>query len=570
MRIEKKKNNDNIKFDYDEFYQQENQNSISNLETKETSKQSKKGKKILLILLIFLIIGFFLVNLNKPNDDSNNSNNINQSISLEFSDEVIELNINQIHTIKYKFLNTDTPIPITWKSSNESIVTIQNDGKIKALKEGNVTITAYYTINNVPYSKTCLIKVSKDNNTDNKQENNNTQSNQDNNNQSNQNNNNNQNNTQSSQDNNNNQSNQDNNNNQNNTHNNQDNSNTQNNQDSNIQSNLENKIYYLNTGTSDAIILQSNNEFGMIDTGDSASREYVINFMKELKIKKLNFILITHFHSDHYCGLDPILKQFEVSKLYIKEYKGIDSQTSKGTSATDQEIKEYRNSNKKLYNYYKTLATTQGTKVLEINSKNQNNAINQGTSLGEFKLSFYNRSDRLSSFIQEDGTDWCLLSKNCNENINTIVVYGEINGKKLYFSGDIENQTIYTDSTHKVVYQEKKVENEIALSVKNTKLKTKNDKIDIYKASHHGFINNNTGTAINYLKPQNVIITNKLNKYTQYKNGDYPRKDTTPTNQTYLENLVNYVGEKNVYVTGNGTVIANIDKIGNISFTQIK
>ena len=324
------------------------------------------------------------------------------------------------------------------------------------------------------------------------------------------------------------------------------------------------KIYFLNTGTSDAIILESNGQYGMIDTGDVSSREYVISFLKKKQINKLNFIIITHFHTDHYGGLTPIMNEFTVGKIYIKKYNGYDSQTDKGISATDEYIEDYRETNKRRYNTYKELANQKNIQFIEINDDNQNDSVNQGISLENIRLSFYNRADRLKSFTTGE-IDYCLKSKNCSENVNTIVIYGEVRNKKIYFSGDIENQVVYTDDTHSVVYQEKKVENEIALSVKNTKLT--NGTIDLYKASHHGFVNNNTGTAINYLQPKSAVVTNNIEKYTQYLSSDYPRADTTTGRDSYLNNLLKYVNG-NMYVTGNGDIVVSIDSDGNMQYTQ--
>ena len=328
----------------------------------------------------------------------------------------------------------------------------------------------------------------------------------------------------------------------------------------------QDKIYFLNTGTSDAIVLQSNGEYAMIDTGDVSSRDYVTSFLKKHNIEKLNFIIISHFHTDHYGGLTPIMSEFQVDKLYIKKYNGYDSGTDKGTDAADDYIVNYRETNKRRYNTYKELCNQKNTQFLEINDNNQNDAINQGVKFGNFKLSFYNRADCLKSFITNEG-DYCLKSKNCSENINSIVIYGEIKNKKIYFSGDIENQKVYTDSTHAKLYKEKNVENEIALSVKNTKLY--NGSIDLYKASHHGFINNNTGTAINYLQPKIAVVTNKVEKYNQYLSSDYPRKDTQTGKESYLKNLQRQVNS-NIFVTGNGDVVVTISNDGslNIGYDQ--
>jgi len=42
--------------------------------------------------------------------------------------------------------------------------------------------------------------------------------------------------------------------------------------------------------------------------------------MKQVGIKKLDFILGTHVHSDHIGSADEVLKRFPVDRFYLKRY----------------------------------------------------------------------------------------------------------------------------------------------------------------------------------------------------------------------------------------------------------
>ena len=103
-----------------------------------------------------------------------------------------------------------------------------------------------------------------------------------------------------------------------------------------------NRIHFINTKGatgSDAIILESNGHYALIDMGEdydfpdgsnpryparfgiSTNNGYVLEdrlfrHLNRLGIQKFDFILGTHVHSDHIGGADEILKRYPVGKLY--------------------------------------------------------------------------------------------------------------------------------------------------------------------------------------------------------------------------------------------------------------
>lgn len=106
-----------------------------------------------------------------------------------------------------------------------------------------------------------------------------------------------------------------------------------------------NKIHFINVqeGGSDAIILESNGHFAMVDTGedydfpDGSDSRYpwregietsykhvltdrVFRRLKELGVQKLDFILVTHTHSDHIGNVDELLSTYPVDRVYLKKY----------------------------------------------------------------------------------------------------------------------------------------------------------------------------------------------------------------------------------------------------------
>ena len=102
-----------------------------------------------------------------------------------------------------------------------------------------------------------------------------------------------------------------------------------------------NRIHYINTkgaSGSDAIVLESNGHFALIDMGedydfpDGSNPRYPIRVgttrqndlvledrlfrhLKHLGVKKFDFILGTHVHSDHIGGADEVLKRYPVENF---------------------------------------------------------------------------------------------------------------------------------------------------------------------------------------------------------------------------------------------------------------
>ena len=76
-------------------------------------------------------------------------------------------------------------------------------------------------------------------------------------------------------------------------------------------------------GVNDSILLESYGKHAMIDTNTSSNyKNYVKPYLKQLNIKELEFVVITHLHSDHYGGLyeylNEVTNDFKIKKVYFK------------------------------------------------------------------------------------------------------------------------------------------------------------------------------------------------------------------------------------------------------------
>lgn len=79
-------------------------------------------------------------------------------------------------------------------------------------------------------------------------------------------------------------------------------------------------IYYFDVGQADSILIQNNNTNMLIDAGNNADGELLVDYIKnELKVTKIDVLMGTHPHEDHIGGLDDIINNFEVKEIYLPE-----------------------------------------------------------------------------------------------------------------------------------------------------------------------------------------------------------------------------------------------------------
>ena len=69
-------------------------------------------------------------------------------------------------------------------------------------------------------------------------------------------------------------------------------------------------VHYLDVGQGNAILAESEGHYMLIDGGARESSSFVVRYLKEQKIEKLDYILISHFDEDHLAGAIGALYNF--------------------------------------------------------------------------------------------------------------------------------------------------------------------------------------------------------------------------------------------------------------------
>lgn len=143
-----------------------------------------------------------------------------------------------------------------------------------------------------------------------------------------------------------------------------------------------NFVRFLDVGQGDAIHIHSNQCNMLIDTGNTDKYDTLVSYFEAYNIKKLDYLVITHFHSDHYGEMIDLSSNLDVDNLYVNNYR------------------------EELYN-------------LEYEVLGEGYCFSCGSA--NFQVLIAN-------------------TKSNNENNNSIVLYGEIGGEKYLFTGDIEKE----------------------------------------------------------------------------------------------------------------------------------
>lgn len=77
------------------------------------------------------------------------------------------------------------------------------------------------------------------------------------------------------------------------------------------------KVYYLDVGQADSILVMNKNKTMLIDAGTNEMGDDVVNFLEDKGIEKIDYLVGTHPHEDHIGGLDDVIDNFDIGTIYM-------------------------------------------------------------------------------------------------------------------------------------------------------------------------------------------------------------------------------------------------------------
>lgn len=78
-------------------------------------------------------------------------------------------------------------------------------------------------------------------------------------------------------------------------------------------------VSFIDVGQGDAILVRSRDHAVLIDGGEHAQRNALTGYLRGAGIRRLDYVVATHPHSDHIGGLVTVLSQFEVGHVVMPD-----------------------------------------------------------------------------------------------------------------------------------------------------------------------------------------------------------------------------------------------------------
>ncbi|MGN0343303.1 MAG: MBL fold metallo-hydrolase [Roseburia sp.] len=254
----------------------------------------------------------------------------------------------------------------------------------------------------------------------------------------------------------------------------------------------QSRIYFYNVvGTSDyssdAILIESNGHFGLVDCGEDldypngsnpkyparngiATQAYadpqdLINFISSKGVTELDFIIFTHAHSDHMGAADEILDAFDVDTVYAREYD--DKYITDETRLWDTQ-----------YVYDCMIQAVKKYGVTLVQDFDEDNTSFQ----------FQDLMIQIKNYETDYEEDGVTRQAKWDDNENSLgVLVTDSYEHKIFLAGDIDN----IDGDEDKLAQDSDLWN-----------------LTVLKVAHHGGTGSSTTNFLNATNPQYAVVTN--------------------------------------------------------------
>lgn len=118
-------------------------------------------------------------------------------------------------------------------------------------------------------------------------------------------------------------------------------------------------IEFLDVGQGNAVLLESQGHYVLIDGGDRETSSFVVSYLQDKGIDTFDYVVASHYDSDHLAGLIGVLHQFGVNQLLTPDYVS-DTQLYQSfcETASEYDVGQIHPFQEEIYNF--------GTATMEI------------------------------------------------------------------------------------------------------------------------------------------------------------------------------------------------------------
>lgn len=210
------------------------------------------------------------------------------------------------------------------------------------------------------------------------------------------------------------------------------------------------QIHYIDVGQGTASFVDNGDMDILIDTGPDDNSYKIVDYLRQLKVRRIEYLFLSHPHEDHIGGADEIFERFEVSRVVMPEQE----------------------TNSSYYDEMMRAAKKEGAEIIYASSGNE-------FEIGDTSVKILSPSPR-ESYSEEE------------LNLSSLVIQLQYGKRSFVFAGDAE------------------AENERYI----LKQYGKRIDCDILAAGHHGSSTSSTEEFIRALSPDIAVIScEKNNEY---------------------------------------------------------
>lgn len=89
--------------------------------------------------------------------------------------------------------------------------------------------------------------------------------------------------------------------------------------ENNVSEDVNLNVHFIDVGQADCILIESNNQYMLVDAGNNADEDLILNYLDNLGVKRLEYVIGTHPHEDHIGSLDAVIRNYDIGKLILPE-----------------------------------------------------------------------------------------------------------------------------------------------------------------------------------------------------------------------------------------------------------